>query len=82
MCVSLTGLFWLVVLNTVLTISICHPCSNRIVENKALILLALSLIVAADKLGLRFFFGFIQYTSNRLIDDTRAAPALYVVGQL
>ena len=56
------------------------------VENKALILLALSLIVAADKLGLSFFSVLlnlqIQYTSNRLIVDTRAAPALYVVGQL
>ena len=28
------------------------------VENKALILLALSLIVAVDKLGLSFFFSF------------------------
>ena len=56
------------------------------VENKALILLALSLIVAVDKLGLSFFLVLlnlqIQYTSNRLIVDTRAAPALYVVGQL
>ena len=55
MCVSLTGLFWLVVLNTFLTISICHACGNRIVENKALMVFELSLIVAADKLGLSFF---------------------------